>query len=64
MPRSMTLLSDPVWRDRWNRRSKACRCSKVRIATDRMVRIVTCSATLEYWSRFALSLLQRSWLGV
>ncbi len=42
VPRSMTRDSVPVWRDRWNARSWLCRCSKVVLATRRIVFCVTC----------------------
>ena len=43
VPRSMTRDSDPVWRLRWNARSMLWRCSKVTLATRRIVFCVTCS---------------------
>ena len=41
VPRSIALVTPPVWRSRWKRSERPCRCWKVRIATTRITRCLT-----------------------
>jgi hypothetical protein len=45
VPRSMALVNPPVWRDRWNFKSRFSRCSNVSRATRRTARCPTFANT-------------------
>ena len=50
VPRSMSRDTPPVWRSRWKRRLRLCRCRNTCRATRRMARFATRTNTMYYRS--------------